>query len=84
MAGGAAFADVSEVTFGSWPDEVLRAYAYCGEPLDKAGAYAVQGRGGALVDSVRGSWSTVVGLPVSRLLRALWRLGLVCAAEPGL
>ncbi|WP_278549353.1 Maf family protein, partial [Desulfovibrio piger] len=38
---------------------------------DKAGAYAIQGQGAFLVESVRGSWSTVVGLPVSRLAALL-------------
>jgi septum formation protein len=50
----------------------LRAYVATGEPMDKAGGYGIQGKGGALVESVHGCFETVVGLPlclVSRLLR---------------
>jgi septum formation protein len=39
--------------------------------MDKAGAYAIQGRGGALVDRVEGSYSNVVGLPMAEVLAAL-------------
>jgi len=46
-----------------------------GEPLDKAGAYAVQGLGGAFVEEVRGSVSNVVGLPLAETLSLLARLG---------
>ena len=45
------------------PDEAL-AYWHSGEPCDKAGAYAIQGRGGVFVESIAGSYSGVVGLPV--------------------
>lgn len=58
-------------------DEILR-YAASGEPLDKAGAYAVQGRAGAFVRSLHGSPTNVIGLPletVARMLReAGWKL----------
>ena len=67
----AGFADTSAVRFHAWPDDVLRAYVRSGEPADKAGAYAIQGQGAFLVESVHGSWSTVVGLPVSRLAALL-------------
>ena len=65
------FYDTTEVRFYVWPEAVLRAYAYCGEPLDKAGGYAIQGQGAFLVESIRGSWSTVVGLPVTQLTALL-------------
>ena len=67
----AGFADTSAVRFHAWPEDVLRAYVRSGEPADKAGAYAIQGQGAFLVESVHGSWSTVVGLPVSRLAALL-------------
>ena len=50
-------------------------YLATGEPLDKAGAYAVQGAGGAFVAEVRGSISNVVGLPLVETLALLARLG---------
>jgi septum formation protein len=53
-----------------------RAYAAGGEPLDKAGAYAFQGEGRALVSTVLGSTDNVIGLPVAQVLEALARLGI--------
>lgn len=56
------------------PDEAL-AYWHSGEPGDKAGAYAVQGRGGVFVESLHGSYSGVVGLPVFETANLLARAG---------
>lgn len=64
-----AFTDRSGVRFARWPDPVLAAYAACKEPDDKAGAYAVQGVGAFLVEAVEGSWSTVVGLPLTLVVQ---------------
>lgn len=61
----------SSVSFRKWPQEVLAAYAASGEPLDKAGAYAIQGRGVFLVASIDGSWTTVVGLPMAEITACL-------------
>lgn len=73
-----SFSESSSVRFHPWPEAILRAYVQTGEPLDKAGAYAVQGQGAFLVAEVRGSWSNVVGLPVTllaaRLLAEGWML----------
>ena len=69
------FHDVSRVRFAAWPEAVLRAYVATGEPDDKAGAYAVQGQGAFLVEAVEGSWSTVVGLPVTQLAREMLARG---------
>jgi septum formation protein len=55
-------------------DEVVR-YVQTGEPMDKAGAYAVQGEGGVLVESVEGCYSTVVGLPLCSSFELLRRFG---------
>lgn len=64
----------TRVTFHKWPDEVLAAYVATGEPMDKAGAYAIQGQGAFLVDSIEGSWSSVVGLPLAELMDLLLRV----------
>ncbi len=55
--------------------EEARAYAATGEPLDKAGAYALQGLGARFVESVAGSRSNVIGLPLERVVPLLARLG---------
>lgn len=65
--------DVALVRFTPLTDEEIAAYVASGEPMDRAGAYAIQGAGGVFVESVQGSPSTVVGLPLhvaARLLRA--------------
>ena len=54
--------------------EEIRAYIGTGEPLDKAGAYGIQGYGAAIVESVEGCYFNVVGLPLVRLLRVLREL----------
>ncbi len=62
-------ADMSRVTFKPLTDEEIPAYLRKGESFDKAGAYAIQGEGAALVDRYDGAYDTIVGLPVERLLR---------------
>lgn len=63
------FADVTNVTFRSLTDEEIADYLRKGESFDKAGAYAIQGEGAALVERIDGSLDTVIGLPAERLLR---------------
>lgn len=55
----------------------LKSYIATGEPMDKAGAYAIQGIGTFLVTGIRGSYTNVVGLPVARVLEVLLALGLI-------
>lgn len=55
--------------------EEIRWYVATGEPMGKAGAYAIQGRAARFVDRIEGSWSNVVGLPVATVDRLLKRLG---------
>ncbi|WP_241159435.1 MULTISPECIES: Maf family protein [unclassified Desulfovibrio] len=69
--------DTARVTFADWPRAVLEAYARTGEPDDKAGAYAVQGRGAFLAERLDGAWSTVVGLPLTPLAALLLGRGLI-------
>jgi septum formation protein len=72
----------SAVTFKPLSDEQIRAYLATGEPFDKAGAYAVQGRGATLVERVNGSYTNVVGLPIDEVLTALRSAGLVDNQRP--
>ncbi len=65
------FHESTHVYFHAWAEEILTGYAHGGEPLDKAGAYAIQGQGAFLVERIEGSWSTVVGLPVTALVQKL-------------
>jgi septum formation protein len=53
----------------------IESYAASGEPLDKAGAYAIQGKGAVLVESIEGDYSNVVGLPLAALAEALKDFG---------
>lgn len=55
---------VSRVQFESLPEGWIRRYAASGEPLDKAGAYAIQGQAAAWISKLTGSYSGVVGLPL--------------------
>lgn len=68
--------DTATVVFRSLTDAEIRWYVATGEPADKAGAYAVQGAGGLLVEAVEGSPQTVIGLPVHRLPALFARCGL--------
>lgn len=70
-AARSTFVETSDVTFWDLTDAQIEAYVATGEPLDKAGAYGIQGTGRLLVRSVRGDYQSVVGLPVSRLVREL-------------
>ena len=60
-------AETTEVRFGDMTDEEIAAYVKTGEPMDKAGAYAIQGRAEAWIEGIYGSWSNVVGLPLYRV-----------------
>ena len=68
---------VTQVEFSAITKETARAYVATGESRDKAGAYGIQGRGGALVKELRGSYSNVVGLPLNELVGALSKYGIV-------
>ncbi len=58
-------------------------YVETGEPMDKAGAYGLQGLGGIFAEALTGSASNVVGLPLGETLRILERVGLVMPWSPG-
>jgi len=63
----------TEVKFKNISDEELNIYISTGEPFDKAGGHGIQGKGGFLVDSISGSYSGVVGLPVEETVELLKR-----------
>ena len=67
----------TEVRFVDFDRATAAAYVATGEPLDKAGGYGIQGRGGCLVEGIIGSWSNVVGLPMAELVADLRRLGII-------
>jgi septum formation protein len=60
--------EVTEVTFRALDDELIRRYVETGEWLERAGGYAIQGRGAGLVRAISGDYLNVVGLPVGALL----------------
>ncbi len=66
---------VTQVRFRAADEAALAAYVATGEPMDKAGAYAIQGRGGDLVAGIRGSRTNVIGLPMDEVRELLHRAG---------
>ena len=66
---------ISRVTMAAYSERDIDAYVATGEPLDKAGAYAIQGAGGALVAALDGSRSNVVGLPLAATAELLRGFG---------
>ena len=67
----------TEVRMKSLDTEVMRRYIKTGEPMDKAGAYAIQGIGSCLVEWIKGSYTGVVGLPLFELVSVLSDIGVV-------
>lgn len=61
----------TQVRFHKLSEEEIENYILTGEPMDKAGAYGIQGEGGKFVAAYDGSWSNVVGLPMERLEQVL-------------
>jgi septum formation protein len=71
----AATLAVSGVRFNPWSETLARWYVATGEPMDKAGAYGIQGRGVLLSAGIEGSWSNVVGLPLESLPELVREVG---------
>lgn len=66
----------AKVWFKNLSDEVIDAYLATGEPFDKAGAYALQGKGRDLVEKIEGKDSVVIGLPIERVTILLDQFGI--------
>lgn len=64
-----SFTESSYVTFKELSEKDINAYVATGETIDKAGAYGIQGKGGALVEKYEGDYNNIVGLPVNALLK---------------
>jgi septum formation protein len=71
----------TEVRFKALSSAEIRAYVKTGEPFDKAGAYGIQGLGAFLVESVQGSYTNVVGLPLCETLGWLLELSVIAPAQ---
>jgi septum formation protein len=67
---------ITEVTFRHLTVQEMLDYWHTGEPVDKAGSYAIQGMGGAFVESIKGSFSGVVGLPLFETAELLSKQGI--------
>lgn len=61
----------TEVQFTQFSEDIAAAYVATGEPLDKAGAYGIQGKGSFLVEKIQGSYTNVVGLPLAETIAEL-------------
>jgi septum formation protein len=79
--GETAFTDVAELEFRDLDSAEIERYVATGEPMDKAGAYAIQGGAAEFATSVEGDVDTVIGLPVAQLSWRLQALGLATPIE---
>lgn len=70
--------EVTDVTFRELSEQEIEDYISTGEPMDKAGAYGIQGYGALLIQGISGDYYNVMGLPVCRLSGMLSRFGVDC------
>ncbi|WP_027178129.1 Maf family protein [Maridesulfovibrio bastinii] len=75
------FHAITEVDFINCDTKIIEAYVATGESYDKAGAYAIQGKGAFLVKEVRGSYSNVVGLPLAKVIETLVSYGVIVPGD---
>jgi len=72
-----SFHEETRVTFCSMSDAEIKSYIASGEPMDKAGAYGIQGLSAKYIEKIDGDYFNVVGLPVSRLYREMKKIGFI-------
>ncbi|MET3697387.1 septum formation protein [Bacillus oleivorans] len=70
-----SFYDVTDVTFWELSEQDINTYIESREPFDKAGGYGIQGKGAYLVKEIKGDYYSVMGLPLSKTIRALKKCG---------
>ena len=68
------FLSKSYVTFYKMTKEEINEYIETGEPMDKAGAYAIQGKAAKYIRSINGDYYTIVGLPIGKVIKSLKKL----------
>lgn len=72
----------TDVTMATISEAAIAAYVATGEPMDKAGAYAIQGKAAAFVAGICGSYTNVVGLPLAEVVEVLRRYRVIVPAKP--
>ena len=72
-----SFYEKTRVTMYSMSEEEIRSYIATGEPMDKAGAYGIQGDGALYIEKIDGDYNNVVGLPIARIYHEMRQLGLL-------
>ena len=77
------FVEGTDVTFYPVSEEVIKKYIATGEPMDKAGAYGIQGLFGLFTAGIKGDIQNVIGLPVPRLLHEATKVGLILSPWQG-
>ena len=68
--------DKTLVTFTAMSNEEILSYVATGEPMDKAGAYGIQGPGGMFIEQIKGCYFTVIGMPLFKLYQMLKQAGI--------
>lgn len=76
MAGELTFYEKTDVVMRGMSEEEIRRYIATGEPVDKAGAYGIQGKCAIYIDKIDGDYNNVVGLPIAAIYRELKKLGI--------
>lgn len=71
-----SFYSVSDVSFYSMTEGQIRSYINSKEPMDKAGAYGIQGKSAVFIKEIKGDYNTIVGLPVAKLYQTLLSEGI--------